>query len=268
MSCDVLEVADFPEYPTKIESLPLEELVLLNQKYIEENEGYICSPLNEFGFTGFSRVLFPNDENPCLTRDVVRSELVYSDSLLDIVKRSLLRNAEYTNVTDTTALEVTEIIPLYGCTICEGQDENSVPLEYKFTFDVQKFEATEVRNSEITVVVDSIGVNRILGNWYPKFESPGLINIGYIDAQKIMIGWEINMEPLIGEKLVFIVEEEHLNEIPEFEYMPFINEQVLELRKTWKVPISYKDETFEGWYANVDVIDGLLLSVEPINSSQ
>lgn len=264
ITCDVLEVAEFPDYPVKIEPLDQEELIALNQKYAQENSGHICSTLNEFGFTGFSRILFPNDENPCLTRQIVRSELEYNDSLLVIAKSSLLKNTAYTNVSDTSALEVVEIVPLYGCTICEGPEENSVPLEYKISFGVQKFGVTEVRDSELTVFVDSIGVNRIWGNWYPEFKSPDFINVGYLEAQKIMIGWEIDMRPLTGEDFTFVVEQEHLNENPIFEYLPFINEETLELRRTWKVSISYKDDTFEGWYANIDVIDGLLLSVEPI----
>ncbi|GAB5408478.1 MAG: hypothetical protein BalsKO_08430 [Balneolaceae bacterium] len=261
----MLEVAEFPDYPVKIGPLEQEELVALNQKYILENSGHICSTLNEFGFTGFSRVLFPNDVNPCLNREIVRSELNYSDSLLIVAKSSLLKNIEYTNVSDTSSLEVTEIIPLYGCTICEGPDENSVPLEYKISFGVQKFGATEVRNSELTVFVDSVGVNRIWGNWFPEFSSPGLINVGYLEAQKIIVGWEIDMQSLTGQNIIFTVQEEHVQEKPVFEYMPFINDQVLELRRTWRVTISYEDDTFEGWYANVDVMDGLLLSVVPIN---
>ncbi|MEQ9308763.1 MAG: hypothetical protein RLN90_04860 [Balneolaceae bacterium] len=262
-SCDVLEVAEFPDYPVKIESLEMDALVALNQKYADENSNHICSTLNEFGFTGFSRILFPNDENPCLNREIVRSQLDYSDSLLIAAKSSLLKNVEYTNVTDTSALEVIEIIPLYGCTICEGPDENSVPLEYKISFNIQKFGATEVRNSELTVFVDSIGVNRIWGNWFPEFKSPGFINVGYLEAQKILVGWEIDMNPITGEDVNFTVQEEHVQETPIFEYMPFINEQTLELRRTWRVSISYKDDSYDGWFANVDVIDGLLLSVVP-----
>jgi len=264
-SCDVLEVADFTNYPVKIEPLELEELVALNETYKVENAGHICSTLNEYGYTGFSRVLFPNDENPCLSREIVRKEIFYSDYLITKSKSSLLKNKIYTNVMDTSALEVIDIVPLYGCIICEGPEENSVPLEYKISFGIQKIDKSEVRDTELTVFIDSVGVNRIWGNWYPDFQSPGLINVGYLEAQKIMIGWQIDMLLLTGEDIVFEVMEANLEETPIFEYIPFINDQILELRKTWKVPISYTDDSFDGWYANVDVIDGLLLSVVPIN---
>ncbi len=261
----MLEVADFTNYPVKIEPLELEELVALNETYKLENDGHICSTLNEYGYTGFSRVLFPNDENPCLSREIVRKEIFYSDSLITKSKSSLLKNKIYTNVTDTSALEVTDIVPLYGCIICEGPEENSVPLEYKISFGIQKIGNSEVRDTELTVFIDSVGVNRIWGNWYPDFKSPGLINVGYLEAQKIMIGWQIDMLPFTGENIVFEVTDMHLQKTPIFEYLPFINDQTLELRKTWKVPISYTNDSFEGWFANIDVIDGLLLSVVPIN---
>lgn len=264
IQCDALEVADFSDYPSKIDPLSQEELIALNQKYQVENGSHICSTLNEYGLTGFSRVLFPNDENPCLTREVVRIELDYSDSLLIKAKQALLKNQEYTFVSDSSDLEITEVIPLYGCTICEGPDENSVPLEYKISFGIQKFGNTEVKNSEITVFIDSLGVNRIWGNWYPEFSSPSFINIGYVEAQQILEGWEIDMLPYTGENETYIVSIENVEETPVFEFMPFINEGVLELRKTWRVTITYEGDSFVGWYANVDVIDGQLLTVEPI----
>ncbi|MFV1884494.1 MAG: hypothetical protein ACMZ7B_08405 [Balneola sp.] len=268
ISCEALEVADFSEYPVKIEPLELRELEELNLRYHEENGNHICSTLNEFGHTGFSRVLFPGDINPCLTRDIVRVEMKNPDTLITAAKKSLFRNQEYTLVSDTSRLAVKEVSPLFGCTICEGPDINSVPIEYKITFESQQIGNTEVRNSNITVFLDSVGVNRIWGNWYPDFTTPGLINIGYLEAQRMLIGWEINMVPYTGEDIVFTVNEEHLRNDPEFEYYPYILEGILELRKTWRVEILYSAESFKGWNANIDVIDGLLLAIEPIESDQ
>ncbi len=239
---------------------------MLNARYHAENEDYICSTLNEFGYSGFSRVLFPNDINPCLNREEVRVELSNSDTLVSVAKRALLKNQEFTLVSDTTELVVDEITPLYGCTICEGPDINSVPIEYKISFMPQSYDGVEVNNSKITVFVDSIGVNRIWGNWFPEFEVPGLINIGYLEAQNMLLDWEINMEPYTGVDSIFTVQPKHLQEQPEFEFYPFVKEGVLELRKTWRVNIQFDDNTFEGWYANIDVIDGLFLAIEAVNA--
>ncbi len=268
ISCEVLEVADFPEYPVKIEAKELRELEELNARYQSENDDHICSTLNEFGYTGFSRVLFPENENPCLEREIVRVQLNEVDTLIDLAKESLLKNQEFTLVSDTNALEIKEVVPLYGCTICEGPGINSVPIEYKITFDEQKIGNTSIRNSNITVFVDSVGVNRIWGNWFPEFTSPGLINVGYLEAQRMLIGWEINMQPLTGEDEVFTINSEHLVNEPEFEFYPYINNGVLELRRTWNVEVLYPKESFVGWNANIDVFDGLLLAIEPIELEQ
>lgn len=264
ISCEVLEVADFSEYPVKIEAIELSELLELNTRFQEENENQICSTLNEFGYTGFSRILFPNNINPCLEREIIRVELNEADTLIDLAKESLLKNQEFTLVTDITDLEVDEVVPLYGCTICEGPEINSVPIEYKIIFGEQKVGNSLIRNSGITVFVDSVGVNRIWGNWFPEFTSPGLINVGYLEAQRMLIGWEINMQPFTGENVVFTIGPEHMEKEPEFEFYPYVNNGVLELRKTWSIEVLYPEESFEGWNANVDVIDGLLLTIEPI----
>ncbi len=240
--------------------------MVLNARYQAENREHICSTLNEFGYSGFSRVLFPDDINPCLERSEVRVELSDPDTLISVAKRVVVKNQEFTLVTDSTELVIDEVTPLYGCTICEGPDINSVPIEYKISFMPQTYDGVEVNGSKITVFVDSIGVNRIWGNWFPEFEVPGLINIGYLEAQNMLVGWEINMEPYTGADSIFVVEQKHLQEQPEFEFYPFVNEGVLELRKTWRVNIRFEDNTFEGWNANIDVIDGLFLAIEPVNA--
>lgn len=267
VSCDAVVLNELSDYPNKIEPLGLLELDELNKTYQSENNNYICSTLNEFGFTGFSRVLFPNDINPCLSKEVVRVELNNSDSLVIVAKEALLQNKLYTNVADTSILTVSEVTPLPGCTICEGPDVNSVPIEWKISFSTQQLGGINVRESEISVFIDANGVNRIWGNWYPDFQAPGLINIGYIEAQRLLIGWEFNMSSFTGENETFVVTEEHITEIPVLEFLPFKNEGFLELRKTWKVFISYPGEEFDGWVANVDVIDGLLLEIEAQSSN-
>lgn len=268
ISCDGLVLSELPEYPSKIEPLGLVELDQLNKTYQSENNDHMCSTLNEYGFTGFSRILFPNDENPCLSKEVVRVEISNSDSLIQVAKEILLKNQVYTNVSDTSSLELLEVTALPGCTICEGPDVNSVPIEWKITFFDQEMNGVTIRDSEITVFIDADGVNRIWGNWYPEFEAPGLINIGYIEAQRLLVGWEFDMTNYTGRDELFIVNNEHTKEQPVLEFSSYINDGILELRKTWKVFISYPDEEFDGWVAYVDVIDGLLLEIETSSSNR
>ena len=260
------EFKTIPEYPAKIESLSLSDLEKLNRKYHQENNDKYCSTLNEYGFTGFSRVLFPGDVNPCLSKTPVRIELTNTDTLITAVKRDLLKNSRYTSVVDTSLLDIEELLPLYGCTICEGPNTNSVPIEWKITFKPQVKDGTEIRNTRISVFIDAQGVNRIWGNWYPEFRVPGLINYGYAYAKETLVGRRIQLNQFIGIKGIFTIAEEHLTERPEYEFLPFESEGTLELRKTWKVIINYPGDELEGWVANVDVFDGELLQIELIET--
>tara|TARA_B100000965_G_scaffold406031_1_gene442731 strand:+ start:242926 stop:243780 length:855 start_codon:yes stop_codon:yes gene_type:complete len=263
-SCDLLEVSDMDEYPVKVNPYTMAELTELNDHYHQLNGGRICSTLNEFGFTGYSRVLFPNDENPCLQREISRIEILDSDSLLDVAKQTLLENQEFTMVTDTSLLELEEVFPLYGCTICEGPETDNKIIEWKFRFSSQKFGNIPVENTEITVFVDALGVNRIWGNWYQEVKSYGLINIGYMQAQESVKGWQFDMNEITGEDYIFTVTETSMTEQPEFRFLPHLNRDTLELRKSWLVPIMYDKELIEGWHAYVDAYEGTLLRFETI----
>lgn len=263
-ACEVLEVADFPQYPKQIEPLELSELITLNEQYHAQNNGQICSTLNEYGFTGLSDILFEDGINPCTQREVVRIELTRPDTLLPTAKQSLLDNKEFTLVNDTSSLKVIESLALEGCTICEGPEINNVVIGWKYRFANQSMSGMEVADTEITVVLDAYGVNRILGNWYPDFETPGLINVGYNQATELLVGWEIDLEPLTGMDSTFTVTSEHLTMDPYLKLIPFINNGVLELRKTWNVPIEYTGNEFEGWNANVDAFDGALLRLDVV----
>ncbi len=260
----MIEVSDIPTYPIKIERLDISTLQDLNVRYHQENEGRLCSTLNEYGFTGFSRVLFPGNQNPCLKREPVRIELTNKDSLISLAKRSLLKNKEYTLVEDTTSLELVNVLELYGCTICEGPEINNVPIELKISFAAQQLGGVEVSDSEITVFADARGVNRIWGNWYPDFEVNGLLNVGYNTAKLSLLGLKLDLNKGTEGGEVFTVSEDNLKSEPVFQFIPHENDGVLELRKAWKVFIEYPEAEFTGWFAYVDIMDGSLLRITDI----
>lgn len=261
--CGAIEFSEIPQYPVTIEPLSLLTLDELNKKYQSENEGQICSTLNEYGFTGYSRILFSNNINPCTYKDVVRIEIRNPDSLILLAKRVVVKNKEYTNVSDIDELEIVELLPLYGCTICEGPDINSVPLEWKITFGAQKIDNIEVMGTEINVFVDAHGVNRIWGNWYDEYYAPELINVGYLQAQQTVIDTSIALKPITGQDSILTVTTEMLGE-PFFQIVPYKNKLgMLEIRKTWKIPINYKHKQVTQLWAQIDVVDGTLLQVIP-----
>lgn len=265
ISCNLLTAEDDPsEYPTVYPRLEMPELREMNTEYHQANDGRLCSTLNEYGFTGFSEILFEDGQNPCdrANRTVIRIEMNNPDTLIAAAKRSLLKNSDYTGVTDTSQLVLNEIKPQPGCINCGRPDEYSANIEWSLTFEEQVIDSVEVPGTEITVFMDALGVNRIWGNWYPEFKVPEFVNFGYLDVQEGMVGWQIDMRNYTGEETIYTVQEEDVTEYPYKVYLPVENEQGLQIRTCWAVPISNStNENFEGWLAYVDIKEGFLVDL-------
>lgn len=265
ISCNLL-TAEEPEldYPATYPVIDFSDLQQMNENYQSANDNQICSTLNKYGFTGFSELFFEDSESPCADREIVRKEMKYSDTLITTAKRSILKNEEYTGVHDTSLLQVKESMPLYGCTICEGPDVNNVPVEWKITFENQKIDTLELTDTEIVVFIDAEGVNRIWGNWYPDIVIPDFVNYGYMDVQEGMVGWEIDMRSYTGKPEIYTIEVEDLQRRPQKVLLPLENEDrnYLEIRYCWAVPVDYQGDEFEGWWAYVDIEEGLLVQLK------
>ncbi|MBO6537235.1 MAG: hypothetical protein JJ966_13515 [Balneolaceae bacterium] len=264
--CDVIETSDIPDYPVTIEPMSLLALDDLNREYHQLNNGKLCSTLNEYGFTGFSRILFPNDVNPCSGRVPEKVELDDPDPLINLAKQSVVFNSRFTNVDELSALDIKELVPLYGCTICEGPETNSVPLEWKIIFDNQRYQSIEVADTEIIVFVDAKGVNRIWGNWYSEIYAPGLLDVGYLEAKERIIGEELNLLTVTQQDSLLAITHEMVGQPDNFEIIPLKNNnEALELRKAWVVPISFKSQHYERINAYVDAVDGSILMYRAVN---
>lgn len=248
-------------YPTKITKLDADSLLERNRQYHLSNNNQICSTLNEYGFTGFSRVLFTDNINPCLNREIVRVEMNNPDTLITYTKKVLVENVIYTNVEDSSELRVNEFIPLFGCTICEGPDINNVPIEWKISFKKQEIDSLTVEETEITVFIDADGVNRIWGNWYRDFFNPERPNIPVDEAKKSLIGTEFEIEAN-GVKTSFIITEELLSESIQPVIKPTKREDKLELRKAWKFNIKHPQIPELSWFLYIDVMDASFLAAE------
>lgn len=267
LSCDEFsEVDDFENYPAFVQRLSMSELELLNEQYHSQNNGDLCSTLNEFGYTGFSRILFKDGINPCLYRQKVLEEINYSDYLLDQAMYAVAINHKFTNVTNQHLLDVKDTMALYGCTICEGPNINSVPLEWKFTFAPQIVNGVEVSDTEIVVHVDKNGVNRIWGNWLPVID-PGFVNFGSKAA----------LELVIGEKAIFVdgnneTVEQEISETdilgePELRFTMIKVDGGAEIHKTWYILVLNRHTNEIGWVYYISTVDGEILERKSMYSS-
>lgn len=267
MACNLITAEDEgSDYPTAYSVIEYSKLQEMNTEYHEFNNNRICSTLNQFGFTGFSDILFGEEGNPCErdNREVIRIPMNNPDTLESAAKRVLLKNEQYTGVNDTSGLQVIEMIPLAGCINCGRPDEYSENIEWKLTFADQYIDSVLVEGTEITVVIDALGVNRIWGNWYSGFEIPDFVNYGYLEVQNGIVGWEIDMRKYTGSEGLYTISQGDVTTKPEKVYLPYVNEgnSKLEVRACWKVNINYSgDEDFDGWFAYIDYQEGSLVKL-------
>lgn len=262
LSCDAISEDEVTkDYPVFIPLLTGSELIELNEKYHDENNGLICSTLNEFGFTGFSRVLFENGENPCLSREIVRSELLYSDVLMEQAKNALVKNSEFTNVYEVYDLNLKDVISLQGCTICEGPDINNVPLEWKFSFSPQTVNDVLVSDSEIVVYVGHKGVNRIWGNWWPV-KDPGFVDYGSNYAIESVIGMNLSYTNNEGQVVQQEVSKEDIAGEPKLRFEIIRVEDGGEIHKVWQISILKKNSTEIGWLISLSTVSGNVIETK------
>lgn len=251
-------------YPTQLEKLDMEELLELNEEFQSANDN-ICSTLNEYGFTGFSTVLFEGESSPCIGHEPAKIELTEPDTLLDLAIQSLLKNEKYTGVDNADRLVLKAMESLEGCITCEGPEIDSRTLEWKFVFEQQEMNGMNVHDTSITVIVDANGVNRIWGNWYREPYIPARANflpdeiVQKLDGQTIR--WEegdtVYEHTIVGDRLV----------LPDIKtIIPFENreEDRLELRSGWKIDIPDQSVPFGGWIVISDKIDGRILLVDKL----
>jgi hypothetical protein len=245
------------DYPVFIERMEFSDLQALNDVYHQKNDNLICSTLNEYGLTGFSRVLFSNDINPCLNRSEVKKELTYSDGLLELAKQTLVDNSEFTGVLNKEDLILESSISLNGCTICEG-DINNVPLQWKFTFQPQLINGIEVDDTNILVYVDVNGVNRIWGNWYPVVD-PGFVEFGSSDALDSVLGLKVRYSNAMNQIFEQEIATEHISGQPELRYSTVKVEKGLEIHKVWIIKVMQENTTQVRWNILISTVDGQIL---------
>ncbi len=267
-ACNDIPVDTEPgsEYPYRYERKTISELKDMNQEYHQKNDGKICSTLNEYGLTGFSRVLFPNDVNPCLSKPVVRIELPFSESIVEQARQSVVSNSDYTEVDDLSGLEVAELLALNGCTICEGPDINNVPIEWKISFHAQQVNNIPVEDTEITVYVDALGVNRIWGNWF-FVNDPGLPVEGYIEARQNLEGISLSYQTGEGQIIEQEIELDHIEETPEMIFSPVAMDDFLEIRKCWVFTVLNASTGEAQWKVFKDIITGEIVKVEVLETA-
>jgi len=236
VSCDILgpdnRLVD-PNYPASFRILSQEMVDSLESMFGTLNSSQFCGQLNRFGFT---------DTENCY--QTIRGDPVQKSEAIEVAMNALLRNQQFTNVTDTSDLSVSHIF---------GEADSS---KWLITFHTQQYQSREILDTRITVYLNSEGVYNIYNHWYPSFYLPDQIAYDSTDAKIKLLGKTLTFPGYSGKKQRYDITYSSLNDAKTVQkIVPHISEYEIEMRLTWQVPVSFVDDMI-GWYVYIDAMTG------------
>lgn len=242
-SCDIFGPGSSqidPKYPTSYPVLSLTILDSLNVLLTDINPPQYCGVLDSFGFTGEEICHRYNTGNP-----------IQKSTALRIARDALLRNQQFTNVTDTTQLAIFSTSSLF--------DDSEWTIEYT----PQHYQDKRVLDTRLAVTVNSEGVLNIYNHWYPEIYLPESANFDSTDAKNIVIGNTLTYAGYSGAPNKFKITRASLTGHKTVQsIVPYPTPDGLEMRLTWRVPVSMNNG-FPDWFIYVDVMTG-----EPVRTQQ
>jgi hypothetical protein len=257
-SCDLFTLEEGIIYPSTYHHLELDQVLSLNEEFRNLNDDQICSTLNEFGFTGFSELLFENGVNPCADREIVLIAMNEPDTLDLYVQSVLLQNGKFTGVKDENSLSLLSIEPYRVLPINEGPGVGSEVVEWRLVYGNQIEESVEIPSTEIEVIVDALGVNRIWGHHYPELYIPLMPNVDPDKAQGI-----VNDLQNLQAKLPFCSSPDEIQITNSKKVIQNKNDDLVEIRIGWAAIGSVDTGIESDCSFIVDFMDGSIIVEEP-----
>lgn len=230
-----------PDYPTILYSLPSNELQLLQQEFDTLNNYNIQTKLNNYGFTGerdYSKI----HTNPGIKLNVTTA--------LQIAAQCALKNNKFTNVRDSI-----EFVNSHFYTTLLEQDST----DWRLQFGPQSYNGYEVLNAKVSVFLYGDGVYKLFGFWYSNIHIPTIDNIDIEEAKDKILGEKIIWYDSAGEPNEFIVSENSIADTIQKIIFPLEQEESIELRVTWEIPIKF--DSFIGWHIYIDTMNGETISI-------
>lgn len=230
-------------YPTTLTPLPADRLNALRQEFDDLNDGNVCTPLNQYGFTEL-------DLGPCIDSGRTYVDLdaaVGEEEVVEIAKAFLAKNAEFTGVYDVSEARVRRAVI---------HDREGGTRHALVSFQNQRYEGMEVKYTGIKLDIDGSGVYIAGGNWYPEIFIPAEDRISKTEAQERLIGEVIRYSDWTGAKTYTVTGESFWEEAEiEKVILPIEKEDAIELRVTWKIGVAYNHGN-PLWYVYVDTMTG------------
>ena len=181
------------------------------------------------------------------------SNITDKNVAIRLAKEALLKYSKFSNVSDTSKLEVKEAI-----------NSNSSPIHFTdwiITFKNQKYNEIEVMNSSIIVIVHN-QVSQIIGHHVKDISIPAN---GIIAKEKVvnnLIGKKL--ETICWTKIEVTITPEMIlkNKIAQNIIWCEVNNKI-EFRIVWNVPISTSKDDNASWNVWMDVLSGEILLYTP-----
>ncbi len=209
------------EYPAFIPKITEHQQEALITRYKNSNPGF-CASINEFGL---------NEGDICLDREIVRVKIEEDDHprLKEIAAEFLVRNEEYTNVTDPGQLQVQQTYLLNGCIQCDGSEGDSRPITLRIVYSNQTYNGLEVDRTTLTAFVDMEKVYMLHGHWYSDFVVPDVDSLRFSDVRNSLIDREFSYNDGFGNK-TYTITEESFGQLEERMIFPHETDDGKELR--------------------------------------
>lgn len=225
MGCDNIlrdQDSDNVEYPTNIEKVSESKQASLTKKYQDSNDPGFCASVNEYGL---------NDSEICIDREILRVEIEDHEEgrMQEMAAEFLEKNREFTNVVDADLLQIYRSSGLRGCVKCDGSEGDIKNIGWRIAYENQRYEGLEVKNTGLTVFLDSEKVYMAYGHWYRDIVVPSVDKLDFEDARQSLLGREFTYYDWTGEKNQTITEES-FGEYEEKVIYPLETEQGIELR--------------------------------------
>lgn len=233
---DVEDEIDESNYPTVLYPLSSDSLRSLKEEFLDLNNNEVCLTLDEWGFTGHG---FCNKANPGI-------RITSVDTLITMAKTTLFLNRKFTNVMDTSLIEIRRVLAM----------PFSDSTEWRIDFHGQNYSDHEVLYTQIFVWMYGAGIYRINGHWYRDMFVPARDKFEIAEAMENIVDLEITWYDFGGNPQVFTVTEQSFVGSVEKTIVPIDKEDSIEIRVTWQIGVSWEGDPFPSWYVYVDTTTG------------
>lgn len=176
-----------------------------------------------------------------------------------IAKTVTLKFSQFTNVMDTSLLVVNE--KTYHRT-------TDLFTDWVVIFKNQTYEDIEVLNTYILVLITD-NIIQILGHHYKDILVPDEDRKSLNTIEKSLLGIEIEYQFDYSEKDTLIVSEQDIHvegavETASIKILPFEQNDRLEMRVCWRVPIYFYGSIYPFWYVFVDILSGEIITYQAL----